>query len=81
MNNFSELNDKDDFILSLYNNRSAFFPKNPNNGDFFMNLNSKIYIFMENKWEEVEAFDFDKNFKMNNFDIFVASQMNLLRID
>jgi spore maturation protein SpmA len=70
-NNFMET---EELINSLYQNRSEIPPKNPKHGQLFMNLQSEIFVFLDNAWKKTEgvkivenSFDYNKVFKFPNF--------------
>jgi hypothetical protein len=44
-----------ELIDFLYRNRSEIPPKNPERGQLFMNLQSEIFVFLENEWIKTEA--------------------------
>jgi hypothetical protein len=48
----------ENLINSLYQNRSEVPPKNPKHGDLFMNLESEIFVFLDNEWIKTEGIRF-----------------------
>jgi hypothetical protein len=50
-----EMSSTEEFTDFLFKNRSELPPQNPNHGDFFMNLQSEIFVFLEKEWVRIEG--------------------------
>jgi hypothetical protein len=52
------------FFQKLQESKSSVFPIGTQDGQFHMDLESKIYVFLQNSWQEVETISFNDEHKI-----------------